>query len=71
MSREICTVAFTTSDPMCPQCGGDLRRVRLFPHGADEDGVVYMARICRTQSLYWGRSTDGTWSVPVTPMHFH
>jgi hypothetical protein len=55
---------------MCPQCGGDLRRVRLLPHGADADGVVYMARVCKSQELFFGRSADGSWSIPVTPMHF-
>jgi hypothetical protein len=63
------SVTLTTSDPMCPSCGADLCRVRLLPHGADSDGVVYLARMCRNQKIFFGRSADGSWSIPVTPTH--
>ena len=53
---------------MCPVCRGDLLRSRIHPHGADADGVVYMARICRNQALMFGRAVDGSWSVPVVPL---
>jgi hypothetical protein len=69
--RHTPTLSFTTSDPMCPQCGGDLRRSRLLPHGEDADGAVYMARFCRTEGLMFGRAVDGTWSVPVTGTRFN
>jgi hypothetical protein len=62
-------VTFTTTDPMCPRCGGDLRRSGVYPHGADADGVVYMARFCRTQALMFGRAPDGSWTIPVTPLN--
>jgi len=30
-----------------------------------------MARICPSQALFFGRAMDGSWSVPVTPIHLH
>jgi hypothetical protein len=68
--RQGRTLSFSTVDPMCPQCGGDLRRSRLLPHGEDVYGVVYMARFCRDQGLMWGRAADGSWTVPVSGINF-
>jgi hypothetical protein len=62
-------VTFTTTDPYCPDCGADLRRSRAYPHGFDSEGAVYLARICPRQALFFGRAIDGSWSVPVTPLH--
>lgn len=69
--RKIYTVSFTTTDPMCPQCGGDLRRSRSHPHGSDTNGVVYMARECRGEEMWFGRAVDGSWSVSVTPLNMN
>lgn len=55
--RQDGTLSFTTTDPMCPQCGGDLRRYKLNPHGEDVDGVIYVARICSDQGLMFGRAS--------------
>jgi hypothetical protein len=60
--------SFTTTDSACAQCGGELRRSRLLPHGEDVDGIVYLARFCQDEGLMFGRAVDGSWSVPVTGM---
>jgi hypothetical protein len=54
----------------CPLCDGELHRSRLQPHGEDTDGVIYMARLCPTQGLMFGRAADKSWSVPVSGMLF-
>ncbi len=69
--RKIYTVSFTTSDPMCPHCRGDLLRSRIYPHGSDTDGVVYMARVCRNEGMWFGRAVDGSWSVSVLPLNMN
>jgi hypothetical protein len=65
------TLSFSTVDPLCPRCGGELRRSPLLPHGEDLNGVVYMARFCRDEGMMFGRATDGSWSVPVTGIDFN
>jgi hypothetical protein len=57
-----------TTDPMCPQCGGDLVRVRTQHHGSDADGTIRMIRRCRNEGLFFGRDGDGSWSIPATPL---
>jgi hypothetical protein len=71
LRRRDATLSFTTTNPTCPQCGGDLRRSRLVPHGEDADGVVYMARLCRAQGLMFGRAVDGSWTIPVSGINFN
>jgi hypothetical protein len=53
----------------CPDCGGELRRSKLYPHGTDPDGVVRKAMVCEEQELSFGLASDGTWSIAVTPFN--
>ncbi len=56
-------------DARCPQCGSDLLRSPLYPHGCDSGGAVRKARMCHEDDLYFGRASDGSWSISVTPLN--
>jgi hypothetical protein len=58
----------TIAEPACPQCGRDLSSSKAYPRGTSADGVFYQAKSCRSQRLWFGKATDGTWTVPLTPL---
>jgi hypothetical protein len=39
----------------------------MYPEGISADGALYPAKTCRTEGLWFGRATDGSWSIPITP----
>lgn len=54
--------------PVCPRCGGDLKRSTNYPQGVSDDGQRYEALACFTDALYFGQAPDGSWSVPLMPV---
>jgi hypothetical protein len=40
----------------------------MYPEGTAADGTVHPAKTCRTEGLWFGRDTDGSWSIPLTPL---
>ena len=60
-----------TENPLCPECGSDLHRSPLYPHGCDLGGAVRRARMCQNDDLYFGLASDGSWSISVTPLNIN
>lgn len=60
-----------TENPLCPQCGSDLLRSSLYPHGRDSGGAVRKARTCQKDELYFGQASDGSWSISVAPLNIN
>jgi hypothetical protein len=40
----------------------------MYPEGTAADGTVLGAKTCRTEGLWFGRDTDGSWSIALTPL---
>jgi hypothetical protein len=40
----------------------------MYPEGISADGTTYPAKTCRAEGLWFGRNTDGCWSVPLSPV---
>jgi len=38
------------------------------PQGTDAAGVIYQAKFCGDQGLLFGKASDGSWTVPLTPL---
>jgi hypothetical protein len=57
------------NDPACPECGRDLQNSSEYPRGTSADGTFYQAKSCSKQRLWFGRAPDGTWSIPLRPLH--
>ena len=56
---------------ICPQCGSELLRSPLYPHGSDSGGAIRKARICNKQGLSFGQASDGSWSISVAPLNIN
>ena len=54
--------------PDCPQCGRELLSSKMYQEGTAADGTLHPAKTCRTEGLWFGRATDGSWSIPLTPV---
>jgi len=39
----------------------------MYPEGTAADGAAHPAKTCRAEGLWFGRDTDGSWSIPLTP----
>ncbi len=40
----------------------------MYPEGTAADGTVHAAKTCRVEGLWFGKDTDGSWSIEVTPL---
>jgi hypothetical protein len=40
----------------------------MYPEGTSADGATHQAKTCRAEGLWFGRATDGAWSIPLTPV---
>jgi hypothetical protein len=60
-----------TENPLRPECGSDLLRSPLYPHGRDSGAAVRKARMCQWDDLYFGQASDGSWSISVTPLNIN
>ena len=62
---------FAADQPVCPKCGGDLKRATNYPQGVSDDGTRHQALACFTDALYFGQAPDGSWTVPLMPVSRH
>ena len=63
--------ASSGQNSLCPQCGSEVSRSPLYPHGRDSGGAIRKARICPKQGISFGLASDGSWSIPVAPLNIN
>jgi hypothetical protein len=64
-------VTNVNDNAFCPQCGSDLLRSALYPHGRDADGAIRKTMMCQEDDLYFGLASDGSWSISVAPLNIN
>jgi hypothetical protein len=39
----------------------------MYPRGISSDATTHLAKSCRVEGLWFGKDTDGAWSIALTP----